>query len=45
VSRTGKRVRPIIDGQVHRAILATAGNGNSEVQHVDGDQSSTRLKF
>ena len=45
VSRTQKRVRLRIDGQVHRAVLIGATRQNTEVLHVDGDQSSTRLRF
>jgi hypothetical protein len=45
VSRTNKRVRLVIDGQVHRAVLVGATRQNTEVLHVDGDQNSTRLRF
>ena len=45
VSRTKKRVRLRIDGQVHRAVLFGMTRQNTEILHVDGDQSSTRLRF
>ena len=45
VHRTQKRVRVLIDGQVHRAVQVGATRQNTEVLHVDGDQNSTRLRF
>jgi predicted porin len=45
VTRKSKKVQVIISGQVHRAVLFGSTRQNTEILHVDGDQSNTRLRL
>lgn len=45
VRNAQKKVSVTIDGQVNRAVLFNLTRGNTEIHHVDNDNSSTRIRI